>query len=54
MDSTLGRWGRNLINKRYPGCRLNNLDYLLGVSDLTRQGHRDRSAVKTLLSRLDA
>lgn len=38
MDSTPDRWGRNLINKRYPGRRLNNLDYLLGVSDITRQG----------------
>jgi len=38
MDSTPDRWGRNLINKRYPGQRLNNLDYLLGVSDITRQG----------------
>lgn len=38
MDSTPDRWGRNLINKRYSGKRLNNLDYLLGVSDITRQG----------------
>ena len=38
MDSAPDRWGRNLINKRYPGRRLNNLDYLLGVSDATRQG----------------
>ena len=38
MDSTPDRWGRNLINKRYPGHKLNNLDYLLGVSDITRQG----------------
>jgi len=38
MDSTPDRWGRNLINKRYPGRRLTNLDYLLGVSDVTRQG----------------
>ena len=38
MDSAPDRWGRNLINKRYPGRRLNNLDYLLGVSDITRQG----------------
>ena len=38
MDSTPDRWGRNLISKRYPGRRLDNLDYLLGVSDITRQG----------------
>ncbi|MCL2528947.1 MAG: type II toxin-antitoxin system HipA family toxin [Coriobacteriia bacterium] len=38
MDSTPDRWGRNLINKRYPGKKLNSLDYLLGVSDVTRQG----------------
>jgi serine/threonine-protein kinase HipA len=38
MDSTPDRWGRNLINRRYPGRRLDNLDYLLGTSDLTRQG----------------
>jgi serine/threonine-protein kinase HipA len=38
MDSTPDRWGRNLINKRYPGRRLGNLDYLLGVSDISRQG----------------
>jgi serine/threonine-protein kinase HipA len=38
MDSTPDRWGRNLINKRYPNRRLNNLDYLLGVSDISRQG----------------
>ncbi|MDR1014559.1 MAG: type II toxin-antitoxin system HipA family toxin [Coriobacteriales bacterium] len=38
MDSTPDRWGRNLINRRYPGRRLDNLDYLLNTSDLTRQG----------------
>ncbi|MDR1087717.1 MAG: type II toxin-antitoxin system HipA family toxin [Coriobacteriales bacterium] len=38
MDSTPDRWGRNLINKRYPNKRLNNLDYLIGVSDISRQG----------------
>ena len=38
MDSTPDRWGRNLINRRYPGRSLNNLDYLMGVSDITRQG----------------
>ena len=38
MDLAPDRWGRNLINKRYPGRRLTDLDYLLGVSDLTRQG----------------
>ncbi|MDR2714825.1 MAG: type II toxin-antitoxin system HipA family toxin [Coriobacteriales bacterium] len=38
MDSAPDRWGRNLINKRYPGRRLTSLDYLLGVSDATRQG----------------
>jgi serine/threonine-protein kinase HipA len=38
MDAAPDRWGRNLINKRYPGKRLSNLDYLLGVSDITRQG----------------
>ncbi|MDR2716397.1 MAG: HipA domain-containing protein, partial [Coriobacteriaceae bacterium] len=26
------------INRRYPGRKLNNLDYLLGVSDIARQG----------------
>jgi serine/threonine-protein kinase HipA len=38
MDSTPDRWGRNLINRRYPGRRLDNLDYLLNTSDITRQG----------------
>jgi serine/threonine-protein kinase HipA len=38
MDSTPDRWGCNLINRRYPGRRLDNLDYLLNTSDLTRQG----------------
>jgi serine/threonine-protein kinase HipA len=38
MDAAPDRWGRNLINKRYPGRRLSNLDYLLGVSDISRQG----------------
>jgi serine/threonine-protein kinase HipA len=38
MDSTPDRWGRNLINRRYPGRHLDNLDYLLGTSDITRQG----------------
>jgi serine/threonine-protein kinase HipA len=38
MDSTPDRWGRNLIGRRYPGRRLDNLGYLLNTSDLTRQG----------------
>lgn len=46
-DSTPDRWGRNLINKRIraaadPGQRgaiaVGEIDYLLGVADLTRQG----------------
>jgi serine/threonine-protein kinase HipA len=38
LDSTPDRWGRNLINKQFPGRLLNNLDYLLAVSDISRQG----------------
>lgn len=46
-DCSPDRWGRNLIKKRrrsvdYPGSErpgdLNSVDYLVGVSDLTRQG----------------
>jgi serine/threonine-protein kinase HipA len=40
LDSTPDRWGRNLINKQFPGQKLNNLDYLLAVSDISRQGAR--------------
>jgi serine/threonine-protein kinase HipA len=38
LDSAPDRWGRNLINKQFAGRKLNNLDYLLAVSDRTRQG----------------
>ncbi|MDR2957157.1 MAG: HipA N-terminal domain-containing protein [Coriobacteriales bacterium] len=38
FDSTPDQWGRNLINKRYPGRRLDSLDYLLSASDISRQG----------------
>ncbi|MDR1016910.1 MAG: type II toxin-antitoxin system HipA family toxin [Coriobacteriales bacterium] len=37
-DSAPDRWGRNLIRKRLAGRSLDDLDYLLGVSDVTRQG----------------
>jgi serine/threonine-protein kinase HipA len=46
-DSAPDRWGRNLIYKRHiyeakqngvPARELNDVDYLLGVSDATRQG----------------
>jgi serine/threonine-protein kinase HipA len=38
LDSSPDRWGRNLIKKRYPDKHLNDLDYLIGTSDVTRQG----------------
>ncbi len=45
QDCSPDRWGRNLIQKRHrltasdPGSgQLNDLDYLVGVSDATRQG----------------
>lgn len=46
-DSAPDRWGRNLVNKRargqarqegQPAPSVREVDYLLGVSDLTRQG----------------
>jgi serine/threonine-protein kinase HipA len=37
-DSAPDRWGRNLIKKKYPDRSLNDLDYLLEVSDASRQG----------------
>jgi serine/threonine-protein kinase HipA len=38
LDATPDRWGRNLIQRRFPGKSLSNLDYLLQTSDISRQG----------------
>lgn len=37
-DCSPDRWGRRLVRKRVAGRQLTDVDYLLGVSDETRQG----------------
>lgn len=38
LDCSPDRWGRRLIGKRDPGRQLTDVDFLLGVSDASRQG----------------
>lgn len=37
-DAAPDRWGRKLLERALQRTRLNEIDYLLGVNDLTRQG----------------